>query len=43
MCRAITPFEYLISVSTLEGYIVSPHPQVGYALFKMDTARDLQP
>ncbi len=43
MCRAITPFEYLISVRTLEGYIVSPHPQVDYALFKMDTARDLQP
>ena len=43
MCRAITPFEYLISISTLEGYIVSPHPQVNYALFKMDTAKSHQP
>nr|DAX14427.1 MAG TPA: hypothetical protein [Bacteriophage sp.] len=43
MCRAITPFEYLISVRTLEGYIVSPHPQVNYALFKMDSIRVHQP
>ena len=43
ICRVITPFEYLISISTLEGYIVSPHPQVSNSLFRMDTARDLQP